>query len=88
MEGPPESRWRERIAEAVQRTADGGAAESKNGRRDMKHRIPDAQEAEILRRNGLDPKGVAVIYREEKEIVVLVYKTRDTVSIRQGDKKW
>lgn len=54
----------------------------------MKHRIPDAQEAEILRRNGLDPKGVAVIYREEKEIVVLVYKTRDTVSIRQGDKKW
>jgi hypothetical protein len=54
----------------------------------MRYRLPDEQEAEILRRNGMDPKGVAVIYREEKEIVVLVHKTRDTVSIRQGDKKW
>lgn len=54
----------------------------------MKPRILDAQEKEILRRNGIDTDGVSVIYRDEKEIVVLRHKTRDTISVRMGDKQW
>ena len=54
----------------------------------MKNRILDEQEKEILRRNGIDTDGVSVIYRDEKEIVILRHKTRDTISVRMGDKKW
>lgn len=54
----------------------------------VKYRLPNDKEREILRRNGVDPEGVTVIFREEKEIVVLVHKTRDTISIRMGDKPW
>lgn len=54
----------------------------------MKYRLPDMQEKEILQRNGIDTDGVSVIYRDEKEIVILRHKTRDTISVRMGDKKW
>lgn len=53
-----------------------------------KFRMPTAEEKEILRRNGIDPEGVAVIYRENNMIVVLRHKTRDEITIRQGGKPW
>lgn len=54
----------------------------------MKYRLPNEKEREILRRNGVDPEGVAVIFRDEKEIVILRHKTRDTISVRMGEKPW
>ena len=53
-----------------------------------KYRMPDKEEEEILRRNGIDPEGVAVTYRDAKTIRLLRYKTRDEITIKQGDKKW
>ena len=47
-----------------------------------------AKDREILRRNGVDPEGVAVIFRDEKEIVILRHKTRDTISVKMGEKPW
>ena len=52
------------------------------------YRMPDDEEIEILRRNGVDPDGVAVTYRDERTICLLRYKTRDQITIRMGDKKW
>lgn len=54
----------------------------------MKVRTPDTQEACILERNGLDPGEYGLTHREETELVLLCYKTRDTITIRQGDKPW
>ena len=53
-----------------------------------KYRMPDKEEEEIIRRNGIDPDGVAVTYRDAKTIRLLRYKTRDEITIKQGDKKW
>ncbi len=52
------------------------------------YRVPEGKEIEILRRNGIDPESVAVTHRDERSITLLCYKTRDQISIRQGDKKW
>ena len=53
-----------------------------------KFSVPDEREAEIISRNGMDPKEYAVILREENYIQLLCYKTRDTIDIRKGDKQW
>ena len=53
-----------------------------------KYRMPKEEEIEIIRRNGIDPEGVAVTYRDAKTIQLLRYKTRDEIIIKQGDKKW
>lgn len=53
-----------------------------------KHRMPTKEEAEILRRNGIDPEGVTVIFRDEKTIHLIRHKTRDEITIRQGDRVW
>lgn len=52
------------------------------------YRVPDDAEIQILQRNGIDPDGVAVIYRDERTIRLLRYKTRDEITIKMGDKKW
>jgi hypothetical protein len=54
----------------------------------MKPRMPDEKEKEILGRNGIDTEGVSVIYRDEREIVILKHKTRDTICIMKGEKPW
>lgn len=54
----------------------------------MKYRVLQPEEKEILQRNGIDTDGVSVVYRDEKEIVILRHKTRDTISVRMGDKQW
>ena len=45
-----------------------------------KYRVPTEEEKRIMRRNGIEPEGVAVIFRDEK--------TRDQITITQGEKKW
>ena len=52
------------------------------------YRVPDDAEIQILKRNGIDPDGVAVTYRDERTIRLLRYKTRDEITIKMGDKKW
>lgn len=53
-----------------------------------KYTVPDEKEREIISRNGIDPDSVAVFLRTEDSIHLLVYKTRDTIAIHRGDKKW
>lgn len=49
---------------------------------------PKPEQAEILRRNGIDPDSVAVDDWGDDWIRVLVYKTRDMITINMGDKAW
>ena len=53
-----------------------------------KFRMPTQEEIEIMRRNGVDPDGVAVTYRDANTIHLLRHKTRDEITIKRGDKKW
>ena len=53
-----------------------------------KHRVPREDEKEILRRNGIDPEGCVVELRTKDTIRLLRHKTRDTITVHQGDKKW
>ena len=53
-----------------------------------KYRTPTKEEEEIIRRNGIDPEGKTVSFRSDTCIELLAFKTRDTITIRQGDKKW
>ena len=53
-----------------------------------KYRVPDDRENEILRRNGIDPEGLAVNYADDNCIRVLRFRTRDEIVIHRGDKKW
>lgn len=53
-----------------------------------KHRCLTEEEAEIVRRNGIDEKEVCVSFRTEDAIYLLNHNTRDTIVIHQGDKKW
>lgn len=52
------------------------------------YRVPDVYEAEVIRRNHMTPEEYGVILTGDDFIVLLCYSTRDTVTIRQGDKKW
>ena len=54
----------------------------------MKYRVPTEKEKEIIRRNGIDPEGLAVTYADENSLHLLRHKTRDEITIRRGDKKW
>ncbi len=53
-----------------------------------KFRIPTAEEKDIIRRNHIDPEGVAVISRSDDSMVLLVHSTRDTIHLHAGDRKW
>ena len=53
-----------------------------------KPRILTAEEAAICRRNGVCPEGVAVIHSTEDSLVLLVHKTRDTIHIHAGERRW
>lgn len=54
----------------------------------MKVRVPEPEEEHILRENGLDPDEYGMIHRTGTEIYLLCYRTRDTLTIRKGDRKW
>jgi len=51
-------------------------------------RVLNDREREIVRENGMDPDRFGVIRREDSAIWLLNYRTRDTVTIRKGDRPW
>lgn len=53
-----------------------------------KFRVPTAEEIEILRRNGIDPEGLAVRCRSDHAIHLVRLSTRDEISLYQGDAPW
>lgn len=54
----------------------------------MNYRIPTSREKLIMERNGLDPGEYAVVQGGEDWLHLLCYRTRDTIRLYQGDKKW
>ena len=46
------------------------------------------EEVKILRRNGIDPEGKSVTFRQEDSIHLINHHTRDDIVIYQGDRKW
>ena len=50
--------------------------------------IPDEFVSRIMQENGLDPDKFAVRFQDETRIVLVNYKTRDDITIHQGDKPW
>ena len=50
--------------------------------------VPDTWESEIIRRNGMNPDEYSVILSGEDFLVLLCHKSRDTIHIRKGEKKW
>lgn len=53
-----------------------------------KYRVPTPEEEEIIRRNGIDPEGKLIAHRSEDCISLVCHKTRDTILICRGEKKW
>lgn len=51
-------------------------------------RVLDEREKEIVRENGMDPDRFGVLYRDDTTIWLLNFRTRDTVTIRKGDRPW
>lgn len=51
-------------------------------------KVPDQWEETIISENGMDPKEYGVILSDPDCLILLHYKTRDNVIIRQGDKPW
>lgn len=54
----------------------------------MNNRIPTDRERRILTANGMNPEEYAVVQGGEDWLHLLCYRTRDTIRIYQGDKKW
>ena len=54
----------------------------------MKFRVPTEKEEEIMRRNGVDPDGTAVIYRDDDTIHIRRHKTGDEITIKKGLRAW
>lgn len=54
----------------------------------MNHRIPTDRERRILEGNGMNPEEYAVVQGGEDWLHLLCYRTRDTIRIYQGDKRW
>jgi len=50
--------------------------------------VPTEREERILRENHLDPREYGVTYRDEKTIRLICYRTRDSIVIQKGDRKW
>lgn len=49
---------------------------------------PDKKTQKIMRNNGMDPSAFCVTYQDDTMICLRNYKTRDDITIHQGDKKW
>ena len=52
------------------------------------NRTPTQKEMEILKRNGINPEGLAVKRSDKDTIHVLRHNTRDEIIIHRGDKQW
>lgn len=53
-----------------------------------KIKTPDEFVQKIMMENGMDPHAFCVILHDDTTIVLRNYKTRDDITIHQGDKKW
>lgn len=53
-----------------------------------KEKMPNDEEARIIRENQMDPGEYAVIHRTETEIRLLCYKTGCYIVIERGYKSW
>ena len=53
-----------------------------------KPRALDNQEIEILKRNGINPESKSVVFRSEDTLHLIDHRTRDDITIHQGDKAW
>lgn len=51
-------------------------------------RTPDKRERELMARNGLKPEDYGVVLAGEGYLILLCYRTRDTIRIDRGDRKW
>lgn len=54
----------------------------------MNYRVPTKREMLIMEQNGLDPDKYAVCSAADDYLHLLHYRTRDTLWIYRGDKKW
>ena len=52
----------------------------------MKCPVPDEAQAEILRRNGIDPEGVFIRCADGVRMELQNYKTGDEITVRAGIK--
>ena len=50
--------------------------------------VPDGFVRKIMMENGLNPDAFCLILHDETTIVLRNYKTRDDITIHQGDKQW
>lgn len=50
----------------------------------MKYTVPNEQQAKIIRENGIDPDCVTVHMAGEDYIRLLVFKTRDMVTVEKS----
>lgn len=53
-----------------------------------RERVPNDEEARILRENQMNPEEYAVIQSTETYIRLLCYRTRDSIVIEKGDRAW
>ena len=53
-----------------------------------KARIPNDQEARIIRENDMNPDRFQVTFRDETTIVLRHHRTRDEITIHKGDRPW
>lgn len=54
----------------------------------MNNRLPNQAEKNIISRNAIDPDEVSVVHSTKDCIVLLVYKTRDTIILSAGERGW
>ena len=54
----------------------------------MSYGVPNRREQEILTSNGMNPREYVVVNAGEDWLHVRCYKTRDDITIHQGEKKW
>lgn len=52
------------------------------------YRVPDVWEKQLLREMDMDPEKFAVMLRGQDYLILLNYKTRNTVRIDRGDRAW
>ena len=50
--------------------------------------VPDETARKIMIENGLNPDAFCMLLHDESTIVLRNYKTRDDITIHQGDKPW
>lgn len=53
-----------------------------------KFEVPDELQRRIIRKNGMNPEEYSVILAGDDFLLLLCHKSRDTVRIDRGDRRW